>query len=104
MLHKDVSVENVVPAITLMQEALCEFQPKIIPDVYAWNSPADGNGWIVEEFMGGQPLSGKVFELPQSQKEIVLVDMVHIFKRTQSYKLPLIGTGLGDSPLMTMAR
>ncbi|PQE19425.1 Phosphotransferase enzyme family protein [Rutstroemia sp. NJR-2017a BBW] len=93
MLNNAARVENEVAAIKLMREALCDFPAKIVPEVYAWNTAASGNGWIIQSYMAGQTLAEKLPKLSANQKEDVLNQVAEIFKTIQGFVPPVSGFG-----------
>jgi hypothetical protein len=85
MLNNEARVENEVAAMKLMREAVCKFSAAIVPEVYAWDTAASGNGWIIQSYMTGQTLAEKLPELSASQKEDVLNQVAEIFKMIRSF-------------------
>lgn len=85
MLHNKFRVENEVAAMCLMHDALSAFPTKMVPDVYAWNSSSDGNGWIVQEYMPGSTLATSFSGLSPEKKRSVLDQVAHVFHLIQSY-------------------
>lgn len=59
-------VQNEIAAMVLACEALSPRE--IVPDVYGWQSAANGQGWILMEHMAGTPLDAE-FEVMSSEDE-----------------------------------
>jgi len=95
MLNNAVRVENEVAAITLMRYALSSHESGLVPEVYGWNTAAEGRGWIIEERMHGQALH-KIFPIMSFEhQEEILQQIARVFKAIQSYELPNTITGYG---------
>lgn len=92
MLNNAVRVENEVAAMTLMRDAL-QFPVRIVPEVYAWNTAAEGPGWIVQEYMRGESLGDRFSKLSDIQLEHVLDQVAQIFKAIQNYTPDVTGFG-----------
>ncbi|KAH8800174.1 kinase-like domain-containing protein [Xylogone sp. PMI_703] len=93
MLNNAVRVENEVAAITLMQDALSRFPYRIVPNVYDWNTAAEGQGWIVQEYMHGELLGDRFSNLSESQKQYILDQVAQVFKMIQCYTPGVTGFG-----------
>ena len=85
MLDNKSRVDNEVAAIALMQDALSTFPTRIVPDVYAWNTAALGDGWIVQEHKHGEQIGSTFAELPTERKGFVLNQIAQVFQLLQSY-------------------
>jgi hypothetical protein len=67
----------------------------LIPQVYAWGSAENDQGWILQEFKQGSQLD-RVFETASDRlKELVMTQMADIVYAIQTFKIPQTVTGFG---------
>ena len=94
MLDEGVRVENEVAAITLMHRALAKLPYNPVPKVFGWGpSSSAGSGWIAEEFMEGEKLSGLLPDLSIEKKALVLDQVAGLFGMIQTFDPELDGFG-----------
>lgn len=95
-LNNTVRVESEVASIKLTRDAIAPLGKSIVPQVYRWNSAANGNGWVLMEHMSGIPLQVAVFQkLDDDAKKKILSQIGQILKLIQEYKLPPSVVGYG---------
>lgn len=91
MLDETVRIENEVAAISLMHRAFAGYP---VPKVFAWEaSGSAGSGWIAEEFMEGEKLSGLLPDLSIEKKTSVLDQVAELFGMIQTFDPELDGFG-----------
>lgn len=78
-----------------MRDALSIYDPNLVPEVYGWNSAAEGQGWIVEQCMPGEPLDKAFPTLAPLQQRDILSQLAQVFKMIQKYELPSTITKYG---------
>jgi hypothetical protein len=94
MLDEGVRVENEVAAIALMHRALAKLPYIPVPKVFAWEvSSSAGSGWIAEEFMEGEMLSGLLPDFSLEKKTLVLDQVAELFGMIQVFDSELDGFG-----------
>lgn len=87
-LNDQNRVENEVATMSLFRHALSHFPVQLVPAVYDWASAANGQGWILQEYMNGRPLD-KAFEIMSLEdKKELLMQMAEILYALQHYQLP----------------
>ncbi|KAI0898664.1 hypothetical protein F4806DRAFT_507438 [Annulohypoxylon nitens] len=96
-MSPETRVENEVAMINLAAAALRNFQPAVVPSVYAWGSAAtkSGQGWIIQELMPGKSVDESFVSMDLQQKTLVLSQKAKILKALQDYQLPESITGFG---------
>lgn len=89
-MHAQTRVENEVAIISLAAAALGNFESHLVPSVYGWGSaaPPSSQGWILQEFMSGVPVSESFDKMSRSEKSSVLAQMAVILKALQDFRLP----------------
>lgn len=81
-----IRVQNEVASMSLARKI---FAPrKIIPDVYGWGSAAEGQGWILMEYMIGVPLGAELNNLTNGQRIAAVKEVARLVLALQQYKLP----------------
>lgn len=94
MLDENVRIENEVAAITLMHRTFAGLPCNPVPKVFAWEaSSSAGSGWIAEEFMEGEKLSGLLPDLSIEKKTLVLDQVAELSGMIQAFDLELNGFG-----------
>ncbi|KAL9088006.1 MAG: hypothetical protein Q9165_006347 [Trypethelium subeluteriae] len=88
-------VENEVAALSLARHALQSRLAHLVPRVFAWCSARDGQGWILQERMAGQPLHEDFQGMSQEQRSKILEQMADILAHFQRYKIPDSVKGYG---------
>ncbi|KAF2810720.1 uncharacterized protein BDZ99DRAFT_561103 [Mytilinidion resinicola] len=96
-MNPKTRIENEVAIITLASAALRDFQPHVVPSIYAWGSAATSSsqGWILQELMPGTPVDEAFDTLDLPQKQQIFAQMAQLLKALQDYKLPESITGFG---------
>jgi hypothetical protein len=93
-LDEAVRIENEVAAITLMHRAFAGLSYNPVPKVFAWEaSSSAGSGWIAEEFMEGEKLSGLLPGLSIEKRILVLDQVAELFGKIQTFDPELDGFG-----------
>lgn len=89
-MHHETRIENEVALISLAAAALKDFQPHIVPSIYAWGSGADKSsyGWTIQELMPGLSLDEAFPSMDLEHKKQIFAQMAKIVKALQDYKLP----------------
>jgi hypothetical protein len=96
-MHRETRVENEVAIISLATAALKDFEPHVVPSVYAWGSAAaeSSYGWTVQELMPGAPVYEAFPSMDLQQKKQILAQMAKLLKALQDYQLPETITAFG---------
>lgn len=94
-IHHATRVENEVAMISMVSEALCNFQPPVVPRIYGWGSAASGQGWILQELMAGEPLDEAFDSMALDEKRRVFDQMAGLIKGLQDFSLPDTVKGFG---------
>lgn len=96
-MHRETRIENEVAIISLAAAALKDFQPHVVPSVYAWGSAAAGSsyGWTIQELMPGAPLDEAFPSMDLKQKKQIFAQMAKLLKGLQDYQLPETITAFG---------
>lgn len=89
-IHQQTRVENEVAMIQLTSAALRDFEPHVVPSVYAWGSSGikSSQGYILQELMPGAALDTKVDNMDLGEKKQVLAQIARILKSLQDYQIP----------------
>ncbi|OCL06955.1 hypothetical protein AOQ84DRAFT_409907 [Glonium stellatum] len=89
-MHRETRVENEVAIISLAAAALKDFQPYVVPSVYAWGSAAaeSSYGWTIQELMPGAPVDEAFPLMDLQQKKQIFAQMAKLLKALQEYQLP----------------
>jgi hypothetical protein len=95
MLNEDVRVQNEVAAMCLARQALSTYKDRLIPHTFAWQSSAEGYGWILQEYMVGVQLDKAIHGLDSEHKQDILHQIADVFKLIQNYSLPESVKGYG---------
>ena len=96
-MHRETRVENEVAIISLAAAALKDFQPHVVPSVYAWGSAAaeSSYGWTIQELMPGAPVDETFSSMELQQKKQIFGQMAKLLKALQDYQLPETITASG---------
>jgi hypothetical protein len=94
-MHPATRVENEVALILLASEALCNFQPPVVPRIYGWGSAASGQGWTLQELLPGEPLDEAFESMSLDEKRRILAQMAELLKGLQGFSLPDTVKGFG---------
>jgi hypothetical protein len=96
-MHHETRIENEVAIISLAATALKDFQPHVVPSIYAWGSSAatSSHGWTIQELMPGVSLDTVFSSLDLGYKKQLFTQMAKIIKALQDYQLPNTITGIG---------
>ncbi len=96
-MHRETRIENEVAIISLAAAALKDFQPHVVPSVYAWGSAAAESlyGWTIQELMPGVPVDEAFPSMDFQQKKQILAQMARLIKALQDYQLPDSITAFG---------
>ena len=86
-LNSYIRVQNEVAARSLMRDALSTFDSALIPEVYGWSSAAEGQGWIMEQYIPGEPLNNGFEMLSSNQKRDIMAQLARTFILMQSFEL-----------------
>lgn len=87
-LNSYIRVQNEVAARSLMRDALSTFDSALIPEVYGWSSVAEGQSWIMEQYIPGEPLNNGFEMLSSNQKRDIMAQLARTFILMQSFELP----------------
>ncbi|KAI9816070.1 MAG: hypothetical protein M1832_005153 [Thelocarpon impressellum] len=74
--------------MSLMRDALQALPTQLIPDVYGWASAAEGQGWILQQFMPGRILDTEFSHMTLDDKTSILHQMAEIISKLQHHPLP----------------
>ncbi|KAF2763253.1 hypothetical protein EJ05DRAFT_506868 [Pseudovirgaria hyperparasitica] len=96
-MHHETRIENEVAIISLAASALRDFQPHVVPSIYAWGSAAAKSsfGWTIQELMPGTSLDELFPSMELPQKREVFAQMARLLKGLQDYQLPETITAFG---------
>jgi hypothetical protein len=96
-MHRETRIENEVAIITLTTAALKDFQPHVVPSIYAWGSGAAESpyGWTIQELMPGVSLDEAFPSMDLDHKKQIFAQMAKLIKALQDYQLPETITGFG---------
>lgn len=96
-LNNVVLVQSEVASMTLARNALDSLSTHIVPHVYDWkDATADEPGWILLEFLPGEPLElGAFKKLDRVAKQNILRQVALVFKSLQQYEVPASVKGYG---------
>lgn len=94
-MHRATRVENEVATISMVSEALCNFQPPVVPRIYGWESAASGQGWILQELMPGEPLDEAFESMALDEKRRIFDQMAGLLKGLQDFSMPDTVKGFG---------
>lgn len=89
-IHQQTRVENEVAIIQLTSAALRDFEPHVVPNVYAWGSAGikSSQGYILQELMPGTALDTTFDNMDLGEKKQVLAQIARILKSLQDYRIP----------------
>lgn len=85
-MHDMNRVENEVATMSVFADAVKGISTHLVPKVYGWGSAAEGQGWILQEFMTGKSLAFKTMAV--QEKRLVLQQIADIFGALQQHRLP----------------
>ena len=82
-------VENEVACMTLARQALAgSVYSHIIPDIYAWQSISEGQGFIMMQFMEGEVPNKALKKMGLDAKSVVFRQMAEILALIQKFEIP----------------
>ncbi|KAI9654791.1 MAG: hypothetical protein M1821_005785 [Bathelium mastoideum] len=93
--NDDVRVENEVAALSMAREALRPKLHQLVPRVFAWSRATEGQGWILQECMPGEPLLKDFQGMKDEDQAKILGQMADILACFQAYKIPGSVQGFG---------
>jgi hypothetical protein len=96
-MHRETRVENEVAIISLAAAALKDFQPHVVPSIYAWGTAAGESlyGWTIQELMPGVSVDEVFSSMDLEQKKQIFGQMAQLLKALQDYQLPETVTAFG---------
>lgn len=96
-MHRETRVENEVAIISLAAAAFKDFQPHVVPSIYAWGSAAAKStfGWTIQELIPGTSLDEVFPSMELQQKKEMFAQMAKLLKALQDYQLPETITAFG---------
>ena len=93
--NDDVRVENEVAALSMARDALRPRLHQLVARVFAWSRATEGQGWILQECMSGEPLLQDFQGMKDEEQATVLEQMADILASFQAYKIPDSVQGFG---------
>lgn len=89
-MYQQTRVENEVAMMQLTSAALQDFEPHVVPSVYAWGSAGikSSQGYILQELMPGTALDTRFDNMDLGEKKHVLGQIARILKSLQDYQIP----------------
>ncbi|KAI9703535.1 MAG: hypothetical protein M1820_005839 [Bogoriella megaspora] len=90
-----VRVENEVAALSMARDALGAELQHLVPRVFAWSPATADQGWILQEYMPGQPLLEDFKVMKEQDQAKILGQMADVLGCFQAYEIPTSVQGYG---------
>jgi hypothetical protein len=90
-----IRVENEVAALSMARDALRPMLHHLIPRIFAWSRATEGQGWMLQEWMSGDPLPIDFQSMKDDVQAKILEQMADILGCFQAYRVPASVKGFG---------